>query len=59
MRNCFRVCAYWAVEAVEGFNVFKSSKTAVVISEENKTDEGEDNLSTEKRKINLKLEVCF
>ncbi|TYI04098.1 hypothetical protein ES332_A11G391100v1 [Gossypium tomentosum] len=46
-----------ASEAVEGFNVFKSSKKALVISEENKTDEGEDNLSKEKKKINLKLEA--
>ncbi|KAG8479894.1 hypothetical protein CXB51_029496 [Gossypium anomalum] len=46
-----------ASEAVEGFNVFKSSKKALVISEENKTEEGEDNLSKEKKKINLKLEA--
>ncbi|KAA3471941.1 DEAD-box ATP-dependent RNA helicase 57-like isoform X1 [Gossypium australe] len=45
-----------ASEAVEGFNVFKSSKKALVISQENKTDEGE-NLSKEKKKMNLKLEA--
>ncbi|KAK8349688.1 hypothetical protein V6Z12_A06G159600 [Gossypium hirsutum] len=45
-----------ASEAVEGFNVFKSSKKALVISKDNKTDDGEDNLSREKKKINLKLE---
>ncbi|KAE8681816.1 DEAD-box ATP-dependent RNA helicase 57 [Hibiscus syriacus] len=46
-----------ASEAVEGFNVFKSSKKTSVVSEENKTDEEEDKLSKEKKKLNRKLEA--
>ncbi|XP_039044154.1 DEAD-box ATP-dependent RNA helicase 57-like isoform X2 [Hibiscus syriacus] len=46
-----------SVEAVEGFNVFKSSIKASVSSEVNKTDEEEDKLSKEKKKLNRKLEA--
>lgn len=46
-----------ASEAVEGFNVFKSSKKAVVAKEESKTDEEEDKLSKEKKKMNRKIEA--
>ncbi|KAL4351363.1 hypothetical protein GQ457_06G025920 [Hibiscus cannabinus] len=46
-----------ASEAVEGFNVFKSSKKALVASEGNETNEEQDRLSKEKKKLNRKLEA--
>ncbi|XP_022767394.1 DEAD-box ATP-dependent RNA helicase 57 isoform X2 [Durio zibethinus] len=46
-----------SVEAVEGFNVFTSSKKATVVNEENKKDEEEDKLSKEKKKANRKMEA--
>ncbi|XVE48467.1 hypothetical protein DITRI_Ditri01bG0004500 [Diplodiscus trichospermus] len=46
-----------ASDAVEGFNVFQSSKKAVVVNKQNEIDEEEDELSKEKKKINRKLEA--
>ncbi|KAK8588709.1 hypothetical protein V6N13_087614 [Hibiscus sabdariffa] len=46
-----------ASEAVEGFNVFKSSKKALVASEGNEIDEEKDRISKEKKKLNRKLEA--
>ncbi|OMO72574.1 hypothetical protein CCACVL1_17718 [Corchorus capsularis] len=44
-------------EAVEGFNVFKSSKKASVVNEEDTKDEEEDKLAKEKKTINRKMEA--